>query len=149
LTGLYNKRYFESYVVAEYNRSIREGSVFSLVFIDINNFKNINNNHGHLQGDQVLKDIGSLMLENVRNYDVCIRYGGDEFVIILPDTKKQEAEVYIKRLELVFEEYSKSYSNDEFNIGIGYTDSFNKNVDEIVRLADDLMYKDKAKKKNE
>lgn len=149
LTGLYNKRYFESYVVSEYNRAIRENSVFSLVFIDINNFKNINNNHGHIKGDQVLKDIGRLTLDNVRNYDVCIRYGGDEFVIILPDTKKQDAKTHIKRLEHVFSEYSKAYEEDDFNISIGYTDSLNKSVDEIVGLADELMYKDKARKKRE
>jgi len=147
LTGLYNKRYFDDFAEMEYNRSIREGHVFSIIFIDINNFKNINNEFGHPVGDRVLKDIGKIIMNNIRSYDICARYGGDEFIAILPNTSKQDAIAHIERMEEIFKDYAQKYVDQGFAVGLGYTDSKDKTLEEVIQMADQLLYEDKSNKR--
>jgi len=87
LTGLYNRWYVLEKIDREINRSLRHGSPMSLLMIDIDHFKQINDAFGHLVGDDVLRSIGQMLRESCRIYDVPGRYGGEEFCVLLPETK--------------------------------------------------------------
>lgn len=85
LTGLFNRRYFETRLEAEAERARRQAQDLALLLIDIDNFKHVNDMRGHLEGDRTLRDVADLLRAGVRIFDVCTRYGGEEFVIVMPD----------------------------------------------------------------
>jgi diguanylate cyclase (GGDEF)-like protein len=99
LTGLYNHRYFQKRLADEVERGIHEDHPLSLLMVDVNNFKRVNDAYGHRQGDAILKDIGSILRKNVRSVDIPARYGGDEFVIILPQTDASQAAIAAQRIK--------------------------------------------------
>lgn len=98
LTGLFNRRYFETALEREVSRARRFDLDLSLLFMDIDNFKRYNDSHGHLAGDLALKIFGQTVLENKRMIDVACRYGGEEFVLILPRTPKSGAMIVGERI---------------------------------------------------
>lgn len=91
LTGAYNKRYFEETLERELSRSLRYGRILSLVLFDLDHFKRLNDTLGHLGGDDVLRTVGEIVLENIRGQDVFARYGGEEFALILPEINLEAA----------------------------------------------------------
>ena len=91
LTEVFNRRHFMERLHCEMERATRYERNISLIFIDLDRFKNINDDHGHLQGDQILKEIAVILAENFREADLVCRYGGDEFVVLLPETSAEEA----------------------------------------------------------
>lgn len=98
LTGLYNQRFLMDSLKCELKRSQRTGKPHSLLYFDVDNFKQINDSAGHLAGDAVLCNIGTALLEESRTYDICCRYGGDEFCVLLPDCTQQGARQFAERL---------------------------------------------------
>src|SRR5258706_8263321 len=100
LTGLWNRRYFEERLTEEFSRSQRAGSGrrFSVLVVDINDFKTINDEHGHPVGDAVLKWAGSFLVTHLRTHDVPCRSGGDEFAVLLPDVSLEDASRLVSRL---------------------------------------------------
>lgn len=149
LTGLYNRRYFFEFAEMEYNRSNRQSSPFSVIFIDLNNFKRINDKLGHPEGDKVLKNIADLLMDNIRSYDIAARYGGDEFIVILPDTTQIEAKSQMERLEEIFKVYSEQYEVLGFSVGLGYASSKGKTLEEVITIADQRLYAHKEQTKKE
>ncbi|MEI6171923.1 MAG: sensor domain-containing diguanylate cyclase, partial [bacterium] len=98
LTGLFNRHYFNSIIAPELSRSDRYARPFSVMMVDIDNFRAVNNRFGHLKGDEVLQEMSRLLVDQVRSSDRVIRYGGDEFLIFMPETEESEATLVATRL---------------------------------------------------
>lgn len=143
LTGLFNRKHMNYFILAEISRYQRYGAHFSLMLIDLDNFKTINDTQGHLIGDRVLKEVGNSILKNSRTPNICIRYGGDEFLIILPDTDFRSAKAAKMRL------YDAIYKDTDMHCSIG-TSTIDKNLNTVkllLEIADKRLYKDKHKKR--
>ena len=98
LTGLYNRCYVMEKIDSEMNRSIRHGSPVSLIMLDIDHFKRVNDSFGHSAGDRVLRSVGQVLRDSCRVYDVAARYGGEEFCIVLPETRVGSTTVVAERI---------------------------------------------------
>jgi diguanylate cyclase (GGDEF)-like protein len=98
LTGLYNHRFLRNRLEEELSRSVRNKSCVSLIFIDLDFFKTYNDLSGHLAGDAALKNTADILKASVRDMDIVVRYGGEEFCIVLPDTAKEEAAFVAERI---------------------------------------------------
>ncbi len=98
LTGLFNRRYFDNYLKTEVSRARRFNHPLSLVMMDVDSFKNYNDKLGHLNGDQLLKNLASILEGTIRCSDVVARYGGEEFCIILPEIEREGAQHFSERL---------------------------------------------------
>jgi diguanylate cyclase (GGDEF)-like protein len=146
LTGLRNSRHLLEFLDYEIERARRYGNPLSLVFLDLDYFKDINDTYGHLVGSQLLTEMGQLIQNHIRKSDVAARYGGDEFVIVLPNTSKEGAHTMASNLRRVFK-------NHYFLVDSGYrirvTASFGvaaypadaKTKLALIRLADQAMYR--------
>ena len=153
LTGLYNIRFLNRSIEMEIERSQRYGSLFSLVFLDIDNLKKVNERFGHLAGSKVLIETAGLLQDNLRKVDVIIRYGGDEFVIIFPQTPIDAGFLVAERLRKIIEKNlflkkTKSPINMTASFGVA---SFPDNADSkeaLLKLADKAMFRGKFSTKN-
>ncbi|MCP3176641.1 sensor domain-containing diguanylate cyclase [Desulfuromonas sp. KJ2020] len=105
LTGLYNRRFFDERLDSELSRSIRHSLSFSIMLLDLDNFKNYNDLCGHIAGDSALKKVASLLKSSGRDIDVVARFGGEEFIILLPDTSKKEAVLVAERVRHAVESH--------------------------------------------
>ncbi len=148
LTGLYNYRYLQIVLDQEIRRSERYGLEFSLIFIDIDRFKDVNDTHGHLAGSNVLKEVAGLLHASVREVDIVFRYGGDEFTALLVETESRGAAVVAERIRRTIENHS-FLKDEELNLHltatVGYA-TFPENAGdkrEVVDLADRAMYEGK------
>lgn len=103
LTGIYNRRYLETRLSGEFDRTRRYGGTFSVVLFDLDFFKKVNDTYGHLAGDQVLIEIAARVKEKLRSSDVIGRYGGEEFMLILPETQLEGALVFADRIREAIE----------------------------------------------
>lgn len=144
LTQTYNRRYLD----VIFKELVDKNIYFSLVFVDIDNFKDVNDKFGHDVGDQILKEVVEFFKKNFRSGDVIIRFGGDEFCIILINTTREMAEKIMKRTLCDFKE---RFSNIDgislgFSFGIASYPEDSKSLDELIKIADERMYKDKEKK---
>ena len=144
-TALFNARHLNFVLDAEIYRSTRYGQQFSLIFFDLDHFKQVNDRYGHLVGSKLLWRIGDVLKTNLRLIDYAFRYGGDEFVVILPQTTKENALTVVRRLRNLLN--SKIFFHAE-NLNIRVTASFGistfptdgRTHQEILRLADEAMY---------
>lgn len=156
LTGLYNQRFFLSEVIKEIERAKRHKRKLSLLFIDIDDFKSFNDSYGHWEGDFVLKKFAELIKKNVRDIDVTFRYGGEEFVILLPETSYKEAIEVAERIRVavgkhVFHTYSLDGIPSEVSktVSIGVTElKEDDNMESFLKRADNAMFQAKMSGKN-
>jgi len=144
LTGLFNYRYFNERIKEQINLFKRYGEVFSLLYIDIDGFKNCNDTYGHQKGDEILQSIGKIFRDNLRDTDSAYRIGGEEFVIILAHTSKEQARKVAERIRE--QVHQKLYPFYKITVSIGVADS--KIGEEVVKIADEAMYEAKRKGKN-
>lgn len=144
LTGAYNRHFLNAFLQQERERSERYAHPLSLVMIDINGFYEVNDRFGHAEGDRVLRELAQLLLHNVRIPDRVIRYGGDEFVIVMPETHEDEAQQAMTRIEDVVKEWDPRLDSLtlSFSFGIAsWTPDSLKRPEEILNEADAFMYR--------
>ncbi|MFP4589818.1 MAG: GGDEF domain-containing protein [Candidatus Acetothermia bacterium] len=149
LTGLHNRRFLEGIIGKEVERAKRYKHPLAFCMIDINGFKEINDRYSHMIGDEVLKELASLLKNNIRESDFLIRYGGDEFLILMPETDGESVNV-VERIHREVEVWNSETDLIEVSLGIAIGHSHllpdqEKSVDEVLKQADERMYEDKRK----
>lgn len=149
LTGAVNWRSFYESASMEIERCNRYGCSFTIIYIDIDNFKDLNDRFGHTTGDKVLKTIANTVKMNIREVDILARLGGDEFAILFPETSTKATSTVIKKIKDALEghKYLKKFSIT-FSIGVLICDACPPSVDKTITLADSLMYSAKKRGKN-
>lgn len=153
LTKAFNRRFFDAYLDEEMERSRRYGSLFSIIFLDLDDLKTVNNDYGHLAGSRTLQEVAKRILSAVRGIDKVVRFGGDEFCIILPQTDQDQAVLVANRVR-------KSLTSNPFrlddNVQVSITASFGiatypthaLSKEDLIRQADAAMYRVKSTTKN-
>lgn len=144
-TALYNARHLNFVLETEIYRSQRYNYEFSLIFLDLDHFKNVNDTHGHLTGTRLLAEIGNMVKANLRLIDFAFRYGGDEFVVLLPQTSKENAFVVARRLhrrirEMVWLHESNMDIRVTASVGVASYPSDSRDKAKLLHLADEAMY---------
>jgi diguanylate cyclase (GGDEF)-like protein len=144
-TSLYNARHMGFILETEIYRSLRYNYEFSLVFIDLDHFKQVNDTHGHLVGSRLLAEIGNALKAHCRLIDFAFRYGGDEFVILLPQTSKDNALRVARRLhklirETVWLQHSELNVNVTPSMGVASFPLDSRTKEGLLHLADEAMY---------
>jgi len=144
LTNIYNQRAMRELLRRELTLAKRRQTVLSVVYFDIDNFKEINDTHGHLKGDEVLKNVGLSLLNNIRDTDIPCRYGGDEYCLILPECSSNEAKNICNK---IIKEFSSKYPDYSLSMGIAET-VLDQDIDgdQLIKAADDKMYLAKKEK---
>lgn len=151
LTRLYNRRYLNTRMVEEWARSIRHNKPLSVLLSDADNFKKINDTYGHDKGDEVLRGIGEIVRKNIRKEDIGARFGGEEFVVILPETSSKDALILAERIRSNSESKIYDWMGRAVTLSIGvatFPEMQLKNFEELIQAADQAMYKAKVSGKN-
>jgi diguanylate cyclase (GGDEF)-like protein len=150
LTALWNRRFFEERLKEEFSRSRRAGSErkFSVAVIDINGFKEINDEHGHQAGDNLLKWVGEFLVAHLRTHDVPCRTGGDEFMVLLPDLSEADCAPVIARLRQQLAAANQGRAVPvSLSIGTASWPEISDGCDKMLEVADAAMYEDKRQQK--
>lgn len=152
LTKLYNYRYLMQFVEVEVKRCLRYKKKVSLLFIDVDGFKRINDSFGHMVGSQALSEIGQVFRRIVRETDVLGRYGGDEFVVVLPETPLDGAMVIAERIRYKVEAYEFVVRDISFrltvSLGVANCPKHTLNAVDLIKKADAAMYRAKQLSRN-
>ncbi len=154
LTGLYNRYYVKDYLIKliEKLKRVKSNKLY-LIFIDLDNFKPINDIYGHQKGDEVLKEVAQIFAKNFRNYDIISRFGGDEFIILFESDEdpierishlRKEIENNFKKFKLSFSHGISIFPEDIKDINIPVEEI----IESLIEIADNRMYEEKKKRKN-
>ncbi len=153
LTDLYNYRFLRIALEREISRAKRFKETFSLIFIDVDNLKAVNDEHGHLFGSQVLKDVAKLLKAHLREIDTIIRYGGDEYIVLLLGAKIEQATMVAERIRHAVNEHSFQDGEQQtrltVSMGIACYPEHAHNAQELISQADKAMYDGKKCGKNQ
>jgi len=151
-SGLFNRPYFQSRLQEELQRSTRQNTPVSLLMLDIDSFKNINDTFGHLAGDTVIKDVADILKSSVRVFDVCARYGGEEFAVVMPGSSLDSASAIAERIRQRIHSYhstDRALSGLRVTVSIGVAESGPLgSVREVIERADSALYAAKRAGKN-
>ena len=153
VTGLFNQRFLHARLEEEFHRAQRYGAGLAVMMLDLDKFKSVNDSHDHLFGSRVLRRVGEVLRRGVRDTDMVIRYGGDEFVILLPHTGLRDANLVGERLRSSVAETDVGDPNDSWNatVSVGVASLEECNVAtprELLRAADQALYQSKADGRN-
>jgi len=154
LTGLFNHRHGEDRLVDEVDRARKFNRHLSLLFIDLDNFKFFNDKHGHLAGDEVLHSLGKLMSGATRDADTLARWGGEEFIIIAPETNEQQACQLAESIRKQVAEYAFPHADQQplgyvsLSIGVATMSDGIANAEQLLKLADKAVYRAKESGRN-
>lgn len=153
LTGLYNRRYLDETLEREVSRARREGNPLSLVMLDIDYFKRVNDTYGHQVGDEALRMLATTLLADIRAEDVACRYGGEEFLILLPnmplETAMQRAEAWRKAVEELSVVLGNFHITFTVSLGVAAYPEHGKTPDDLTRCADQALYRAKNQGRNQ
>ena len=154
LTGLYNHRYFQDVLTSEIYRSKRHEEIFSLIFMDVDFFKQYNDTHGHLEGDYLLRKLGNILKNATRKSDVVARYGGEEFVLVLPETPKDKALAAGEKIRRFIEAYpfagreTQPHGKVTVSLGVATFPEDGQERSALIQCADEAMYQAKKDGRN-
>ena len=150
LTGLYSRGYFDHFLDLEIKRSLRQKTSLALLMIDIDDFKQINDTHGHLTGDRILRQFGELLKIKIREIDMAARYGGEEFAVVMSNTDLSEAAQVAERLRISIQAHSfdSITSSVTASIGVALHPLDANSLDELISNSDRSLYKAKRDGKN-
>jgi two-component system cell cycle response regulator len=154
LTHLYNRRFLMDTLEKEFDRIRRKGGSVSLVVLDIDHFKQVNDTHGHQKGDVVLAAVAETTRSELRSYDIAVRYGGEEFMVVLPETPLSGGIAMAERLrasvgQMVFPPPMETLSVT-VSLGVSaYPSDSVDSVDQLIRMADEALYRAKAAGRNQ
>ena len=155
LTGLANRRQFQEYLLRELAQSRRQHNSFSILMIDIDHFKQYNDYHGHLKGDIVLKKVSSLLLQNTRGVDLVARFGGEEFIMLLPKSDKTNSLAVAEKLRMCIEEENFAGAEQSqpgqrltISVGVSHFPTDSSDIYDLLNLADSALYEAKRKGRN-
>jgi diguanylate cyclase (GGDEF)-like protein len=153
LTDLFNRRYADEVLLSEFKRMERKDLPLGLMLLDIDHFKTINDTYGHNAGDCVLKSFGKLLLENIRYEDIACRIGGEEFMIILPETTLETTRQRAEAIRKQFNNMEFHYNNNiieqlSVSAGVANYPMHGKTADEVLLLADRALYQAKKEGRN-
>jgi diguanylate cyclase (GGDEF)-like protein/PAS domain S-box-containing protein len=152
LTGLFNRRYLEETLGRELARALREGFPIGMVMIDIDHFKQVNDTHGHKAGDLILQALGNLLLGGIRAGDIACRYGGEEFLLILPQASKaittERAEQWRTGFEALRTVYGEKSLQATISLGVAVYPVDGVTSEAVIHAADQAMYRAKTSGRN-
>jgi len=148
LTGLFNRRYMEETLERELHRAIRKKLPLGIIMLDVDNLKRINDTYGHAAGDALLRAVGRLLQEHVREEDIACRYGGDEFTVVLPDASREVTRERAERIcksakKLHFQFEGQDLKTTSLSIGVAVFPEHGSAHDAILRSADAALYRAK------
>jgi two-component system cell cycle response regulator len=153
LTGLFNRRAIQEHTESEFDLARRKERALSILLLDVDHFKNINDKHGHKAGDEALRQLAKMLTENLRPYDRAGRWGGEEFIVILPETELQEAVTVAERLRARVEaspislEDSKSLAM-QISVGVASVSAPYPSLERLIDAADQALYQAKQSGRN-
>jgi two-component system cell cycle response regulator len=153
LTGLLNRRAIEKYAEAEFNMAVRKERALSIVMLDIDHFKNINDRFGHIFGDHTLQQVAKILTEDMRTYDRIGRWGGEEFILILSDTQLKDAVTAAERVRIRTAATQISLENGEtfsiqISLGAACTTGQFSSLAKLIDAADQALYQAKQTGRN-
>ncbi len=140
LTGLFNRRHLLSRFMQEFEQGKRLNENLSCMIVDVDHFKSINDRFGHLAGDEVLKEIARRFRNIVRAYDIVGRYGGEEFLIILPDSNLEHACTFAERIRMKIKENPVEGAPVTISLGVTNLQESDSSIDDMIKRADDALY---------
>ncbi len=143
LTGLFNRRHILARFFEEFELAKRLESTFSCIIADIDHFKDVNDQYGHLTGDEVLKEVSHRFKSVIRAYDVAGRYGGEEFLIILPGTDIEQAWHFAERIRMDVKEPPLATVPVTISLGVACIEDKDQTLDDMIKRADDALYRAK------
>jgi diguanylate cyclase (GGDEF)-like protein/PAS domain S-box-containing protein len=153
LTGLFNRRYMEETLERELLRASRKGLSLGIMMLDVDHFKRFNDTWGHAAGDEILRELGNLLLGQVRGEDIASRYGGDEFIIVLPDASREVTREranrlceHTRRLKIHFK--GQTFEMISFSVGVAAFPENGTTSAEILKAADTALYRAKHEGRN-
>jgi len=151
LTGLFNRNYFNETIALEIEKAKRYGNTVSIIMVDIDDFKRINDRYGHLHGDGILRECAAILKNAVRSSDLICRFGGDEFLIFAPEIACGDTDHIAGRIEGLIEKWNAGNASGDYRLTLSIGCSVwtpELSLADSIHEADRLMYENKAKKKN-
>lgn len=151
LTGAFNRRYLDLFMEKTIPHSKMSNSPLTLIMIDIDHFKKVNDNYGHQCGDEVLKLASNIIKRNIRQSDAFIRFGGEEFAVIMPNTDVAEGLIIAERIREAIDQTDFTYNNEHihFTISIGVSIYGGEDVEHFIEKTDNALYKAKENGRNQ